>query len=189
MLNDVPIASIDNELNGEAGPLRINLSAPLPNGDFEKGELGELVPDWTINNTSVGPNGSNINQIWLGDLASKTQNRAYDSVASNGDGTYTVTGPNNEYTYVTNVNYNMTATTGDLQKVEGFEAVFGSLNKYVKNVYSDTGTSSQALEIGFLSALLKNGDYAVKDGKIASSFGIEAISSPFKAKKGRLFIV
>ncbi len=184
LLNDVPIASIDNELNGEAGPLRINLSAPLPNGDFEKGELGELVPDWTINNTSVGPNGSTINQIWLGDLASKTQNRAYDSVASNGDGTYTVTGPNNEYTYVTNVNYNMTASTGDLQKVEGFEAVFGSLNKYVKNVYSDTGTSSQALEIGFLSALLKNGDYAVKDGKIASSFGIEAISSTFKAKKG-----
>ncbi|PWU69228.1 SwmB domain-containing protein [Gracilibacillus dipsosauri] len=186
LLDDVPIASVNNTDNGYGTALQIDLSAPLPNGNFEEGAIGEgvTIPSWTINNQSIGPEGDTINQIWLGDLASKTQNRPYDAVVDNSDGTYTVTGPDIEYTYNTNVNYNDLASTNDLQNVEGFEAIFTSLDKYVQKVYDDVAHSGKALEIGFLSSLLASGDYAVKDGKIASSFGIEAISSSFQAKKG-----
>ncbi|WP_042143405.1 Ig-like domain-containing protein [Paucisalibacillus sp. EB02] len=181
------IAKVNETFNGNGTALQIDfLTIPIPNGSFQEGAVGEFVPvpNWQINHTSVGPDGSQINQIWLGDKASKTKGRSYDSVTSNGDGTYTVVGPDGAYNYVTNVNYNNLASTRDPQSVEGYEAVFNSLNKYVNNVYTDTDSNSQALEIGFLSALLKQGDYAQKDGKIASSFGIEAISDPFEANAG-----
>lgn len=181
------IAIVNETLNGNGTALQIDfLTIPIPNGGFQEGGIGEFVPvpNWQINHTSIGPDGSQINQIWLGDKASKTQNRSYDSVTSNGDGTYTVVGPGGAYTYTTNVNYNSLATTDDPQSVEGYEAIFSSLNKYVNNVYVDNSSDSQALEIGFQNALLKSGDYAVKDGKIASSFGIEAISDPFEANAG-----
>lgn len=181
------IAKVNDSLNGDGTSLQIDFSTiPIPNGNFEEGSVGEFipVPNWTINNSSNGPNGTAIEQIWLGDLATKTQSRRYDSVISNGDGTYTVTGPGGSYTYVTNVDYNQQAISKDYQYVEGYEAVFGTLEKYVSNVYVDKSSSSQALEIGFLNARLKSGDYNVLDGKIASSFGIEAISDPFEANAG-----
>ncbi|MFD2046655.1 SwmB domain-containing protein [Ornithinibacillus salinisoli] len=184
------IAKVNDILNGDGTSLQIDFSTiPLPNGDFEKGNTGEVtetnpIPNWTINTSSIGPNGTTIDQIWLGELAEKTQGRTYDSVVSSGNGTYTVTGPGGEYSYTTNVDYNGTASTSDMQNVEGFEAEFGSLDRYVKNIYQDGETSSQALEIGFLNAKLKSGDYAVTDGQIASSFGAEAISDPFEVNAG-----
>jgi len=192
LLNDIAIASVNSKENGEGNALKIDLSAPLPNGNFEEGDSGDnvVVPSWTINNTSV-VNGKTINQIWLGDLATHTKGRAYQKVENIGDGKYKVTGPNGEYTYITNVNYNGKALYNDPQSIEGFEAVFNTWNKnngpygFVKRIDAGTDpTKGQSLEIGFLNAMLNSGDYGKTDGKIASSFGIEAISSPFKAKKG-----
>jgi len=189
LLDGVAIASVNSDENGNGKALKIDLSAPLPNGNFEEGESGDnvAVPNWTINHQSILPDGTTTNQIWLGDLAAHTKGRTYEKVMDNGNGTYTVTGPNGEYTYTTNVDYgNGIASTKDPQNVEGFETIFQNSNfkNYVQKVYSATDTSGQALEIGFLNSLLQKGDYAVTDGKIASSFGMEAISSSFKAKKG-----
>ncbi|WP_058305698.1 Ig-like domain-containing protein [Gracilibacillus massiliensis] len=184
LLDDVPIASVNDTDDGEGTALQIDLSAPLPNGNFEEGSTGEMVPSWELNTSSEGPNGEIVDQIWLGDLATKTQGRSYNGITETETGVYTVTGPGNEYTYETNVDYNKLASTDDSQMTEGFEALFGSLSGFVKSVYNDTDNSSQALEIGFLNSLLLDGDYGKKDGEIASSFGIEAISEPFKANKG-----
>ncbi|WP_047980248.1 Ig-like domain-containing protein [Ornithinibacillus contaminans] len=194
LLNGVPIASVNDNMNGEGGALQIDLSAPLENGNFEAGEIGKevTIPDWTINKTSE-KDGKTINQIWLGDLATQTKGRAYDHITDNGDGTYTVTGPTNEYSYVTNVDYNDGApsTTGDVPNIEGFEAVFDGWTSgysdagFAQAIYNDTDTAKgKSLEIGFLWAYLTEGTYGDKNNAIASSFGIEAISSPFKAAEG-----
>lgn len=195
LLDGDPIASVNSEENGEGKALKVDLSAPLPNGNFEEGSVGEgvTVPSWTINHQSKDDKGNTVNQIWLGEkLATHTQGRTYESVVSNGDGTYTVTGPGHSYSYKTNVDYGSgKATTDDPQNVEGFEAVFNGWTTnngkygYVQNVNNDSDPKkSHTLEIGFLNASLAKGDYAEKDGKIASSFGIEAVSAPFSAKQG-----
>ncbi|MGV3466625.1 MAG: Ig-like domain-containing protein [Heyndrickxia sp.] len=193
LLNGIAIASVNSAENGEGKALKIDLSAPLPNGNFEEGPSGNNVevPSWTINHQSELPDGTTVNQIWLGDLAKHTQDRPYEKVESNGAGKYEVTGPNGEYTYTTNVNYNARANQSnskDLQSVEGIEKLFTKWDTkktygFVQKIDTDL-TKGQSLEIGFLNALLNTGDYNQPDGKIASSFGIEAVSSSFKAKKG-----
>ncbi len=184
------IAKVNEQNNGDGSSLQIDFSTiPIENGNFEKGGIGEIedatpLLNWQINSNSIGPNGSMIDQIWLGDLASKTQGRVYDSVQSNGDGTYTVTGQNGTYSYETNVDYgSIVASTKDTTNREGFESEFQDYT-LVKEVYKDDDNLTQALQIGFLNARVQSGNYAKTDGKIASSFAIEAISDPFTAHKG-----
>lgn len=116
------IAKVNDTFNGDGKSLQIDFSTiPIPNGNFEAGSVGEIsatnpIQNWKLNTSSTGPDGNPIDQIWLGpELATKTQGRTYDSVASNEDGTFTVTGPSGEYSYNTNVDYNGTSSYGDSQ--------------------------------------------------------------------------
>ncbi|QGH35339.1 hypothetical protein GI584_15335 [Gracilibacillus salitolerans] len=196
------IARVNEILNGDGTSLQIDFSTiPIPNGDFEQGDLGivdesNTIPNWSINTSSEMHDGTSVDQIWLGELATKTQGTLYDSVEPNGDGTYTVTGTDikgNKYSYVTDMNYNERANpsgSSDHPNVEGFEAEFEGWTSgqdrtgYVQEVYDTDTSNGQALELGFLWAHLKTGDYAKDDGQIATSFGAEAVSDPFEAHAG-----
>src|SRR5690625_100938 len=80
------VGSVNSSLDGDGKALQIDFDIiPVQNGNFEGGMTG-----WTINDT---------NQIFLGNLASKTQARGYTNVQNLGSGQYQVNAPG--YSYVT----------------------------------------------------------------------------------------
>ncbi|WP_226035478.1 Ig-like domain-containing protein [Aquibacillus saliphilus] len=180
LLDGVPVAAVNATNNGDGTALQIDLSAPLENGDFEKELEGNEVQDWTINDTSEHPTnkGTTINQIWLGDLATKTKGNSYRNFTNNGDGTYTATGPNDEYTYQTDVDYSGIVRSGVAASIEGNEVLFsGSQGTLVKGLIDDNGNNR--LELGF-----KSGSIDSNASGYGSVFRIEAWSTPFQAKAG-----
>ncbi|MCM3763719.1 Ig-like domain-containing protein [Neobacillus niacini] len=186
LLEGVPIASLNSVENGQGKALKIDLSAPLANGNFEKPLLNGEVQDWTIHTTSTGPIGKPVNQVWLGPLAAKTQStpqrvRAYSSFQSNGNGKYTATGPGNAYTYITDVNYANINRDGP-GTVEGQETLLNSPGTLVKGLAKDNGktyTGQSSLELGF-----KTGRIDQNSVKYGSVFRVDAWSTPFQAKAG-----
>ncbi|MCT2537136.1 Ig-like domain-containing protein [Aquibacillus koreensis] len=177
LLDGVPVATVNGTNNGDGTALQIDLSAPLENGDFEKELDSGEVQDWTINDTSQHPSKGLVNQIWLGELATKTKGRTYQSF--DGNGPYTATGPNGEYTYETDVNYSGILNSERIAaSIEGNEVLFSTgSGTLVKGLIDDNGNNR--LELGF-----KSGSINSSASGYGSVFRIEAWSTPFQARAG-----
>ncbi len=157
------IGSVNSVKNGRDGkPLQIDFSAPLNNGDFEISASGDTVPGWEIN----------LDTVVLGALATKTQGRP--GLSKEGTRSpYTIIGPNEEYTFTTDVNYNLSGGNG----YEGIETEPNGTPVYSKYVVSENG--NKVLRLVSAGSVQATGTSA-----FGSLFGPEAISSPFDAKTG-----
>lgn len=174
-LDGVEIGKVNTGSNGVGTDLQIDMTSTLlPNGDFEQGS-GSNVPDWTFRASDGMPN-----QIWLGSLAAKTQGREYADKTPV-EPVYKMTGPNNEYSYITDVNYiNVQGSRNIYQMLEGTEKVVTVPGTTINELTSSTN-GTKALKLGYSSATITN------DGKDShgTAFRADAMSDNyFVAKTG-----
>lgn len=162
LLNGNPIGAVDTALNGDGKALQINFSTPLANGDFSQTDGSGNPAGWTVNKQVVK----------LGDLASRTQGAAYESVVANvyGGFTATVTNAVYPYAYDTDVNYWAGASENRYEAVE--------------RDLSGTGTFNGSVVSGALELESNGSIVGPNAGTFGSVFGPEAISSTFKAGQG-----
>lgn len=198
--NKEQIGKVNTYYNGKGErALQIDFSTPLENGDFE--EVGTILWDrnvgtisgWTIrksNGVSEYPN-----QVFLGELASKTQAKPITTTTSvNENGNYVITGQENAYSYETDVFYNPNDKTyGNGWKTEGKEKKFSfppSASNYITKIGSDYDDTllydvdnaeisrGNVLKLGYKGGSVEGSTRTAPYGTV---FGPEAISDPFSA--------
>ncbi|GAE31380.1 LPXTG cell wall anchor domain-containing protein [Alkalihalobacillus hemicellulosilyticus] len=182
LLDGAPIASVNRINNGEAGPLQIDLSTPLPNGNFEQVGHTGYVPDWDIYpNEHVTY--ETYQPIILGELASRTQGRPYTQISDSGP-PYTVSGP--DYTYITDVRYDGTGGRPNYEGSESTQFDIRDINNLYRGVFiandpnDDEPESSNYLKLGFQRGLVNDSTPSAQ----TSAFAVQATSSAFYANAG-----
>lgn len=196
---------LDSE--GDPLPLRVDFSTPLENGDFREdegdilfGENGQgSIKGWTIRKTNG--TGSKAHQIWLGDLATRTQGKSVTTTTIS-NGLYKVAN-GEHYEFFTDFNYGGSKTGWKFEGVErefanGTAGSNGPPGNYVANIGSDYNESllydipnadqsrGNVLKLGFNKAatVKQAGELDKNSGAYGTVFGPDAISTAFEAKEG-----
>ncbi len=154
--------------------------------DFNKGHSDGNIPGWTINEKSKDDNGNTVPQIWLGDLASKTQGREYTGVSGT-DNSYTIHGQN--YEFLTDQDYKngkfKIHNVNDGDKVigkEGKERTFRTSDstrnfKTYEILKNPDSESSNQLRMNFRGVT----HFGNPDRVHSTVFGLEVLSNEFTA--------